>query len=581
MSSNLTQLELAYEHADRLVDALWADPVAAQRDWDAELASLTVSVQASRLRDSTARRAALDGAPGAGSLLAAAEVLGGAKALTAEQADDPAFVDRFGDGVVSAFAAAHRIASHAVWLEVVAAARLLAMRAGRTPSLPRRSSRSRSGRAQRDDENSLVDDEVIAELALAAGMASGMAASRVDAARALVLDDRLPATAALLEQGLLDWARVAAVLGRTRDLSATSARAVEALLYATAGLHGRGLTRFENALDAALLAVDADAVQARRRRAKRDRRVGIRTERDGSALFTARGPAEALVAAFNGIDAAARCKRAEGDPRTLDQLRHDLFVTASTSGYLPVPASALPVPAGCIAEARPDAAPRTVSGQAAALAVSDDAGGRGAADERQGADQRPWFVDTWPDVEVRVNVTVSAETLMGLTDDAGVLHGYGPIPAQVVRDLVTNGVFRCLVVDGGHGTVLGVGRSTFTPGYAPGERLRLLAEHAFPVCDIPGCKRSGGRCDLDHQLPHAAGGATCICNIRPLCRTHHRLKTAGLLVPVWTGPPGQPGSTLTWVTRTGRAYTVVDHAPVPHQRFPTRVPVVEHGPPPC
>ena len=32
-------------------------------------------------------------------------------------------------------------------------------------------------------------------------------------------------------------------------------------------------------------------------------------------------------------------------------------------------------------------------------------------------------------------------------------------------------------------------------------------------------------CDHDHVVPHGDGGATCDCNIAPLCRRHHRLKT--------------------------------------------------------
>jgi hypothetical protein len=602
------QHALAFAAADRLVEEQWADPAAAQRDWDGELAGLKASLEAGTRLDSLARRRVLDGAPGAGSLLAAEEVLDGGAALTAEQAADARFVDVLGDGVVSAFTAAHRVSSYALWLEVAATARLLVARAGRTPSLPRR---ARSGRVVREDDDSLVDDEVAAELALAAGITVGMAASRVEAAKAFVVDGRLPATAALLQQGLLDWSRVAALLGRTRDLTVEGACAVEARLYATPNLWGRGLTRFEHALDAALLAVDADAVEARRRRLKRGRRVGIQTAPDGSAFFTATGPAEAIVAAYNGIDAAARHQRSEGDPRTLDQLRVDMFVTSSTSGHLPVPAEVLPIPPGCTAchcshagvaagagESAGPGSPAAqglsaASGSPASTPPGSSAAGSsetpgssatgdvaGTAVEHDEPD-RPWFTSEWPDVQVTVNVTVSAETLMGLTDEPGVLQGYGPIPAGAVRDLVTNGVFRCVVVDGDHGTVLGVGRSTFTAGYTPGARLKLLARYTFPMCDIPGCGRAGDRCDLDHQIPYVVGGPTCLCNVRPLCRAHHRLKTAGLLAPVWTGPPGHPDSALTWVTRTGRSSTTADHAaptvPVPQPPAPS---MIRHDTPP-
>ncbi|MBI4940771.1 MAG: HNH endonuclease, partial [Actinobacteria bacterium] len=268
-----------------------------------------------------------------------------------------------------------------------------------------------------------------------------------------------------------------------------------------------------------------------------------------------------ITAAYNGLDAAARYLRANGDPRTLDQLRHDLFVTGCTSGYLPVPADVLPVPAGCV----PTGGAPSTPGPEPTVAT-DDGTGRGAENAE---DFLPaWFTTTWPDVQVTVNVTVSAETLMGLVDDPGTLQGYGPIPADAIRDLVRNGVFRCLVVDGVHGTVLGVGKNTFSPGYVASERLKLLIERAHPTCTAPHCGKASWRCDLDHATPYAQGGATCGCNVRPLCRPCHRLKTAGLLVPEQRNDPGDPPGTITWTTRTGRTWTAVPHTPLPHAPLP-------------
>ncbi|WP_088315156.1 HNH endonuclease signature motif containing protein [Kineosporia sp. R_H_3] len=546
------QRALADVHAGRLVDEWWADPVAAQRDWDAELAALYDLVAADARRDALARRAVLDGAPGVGALRAAVQVLGGAAAWTPEQAGTVGFVDELQDGAISAFAAARRVANHALALEVAAAAQVVTAWAGRTPSLPRR---TRSGRLLMDDQDVLVDSAVATELAAAAGITVGMAASRIEAAAVLVIDKKLPLTAQALEQGRLDWARLRLVLSRTRDLTAENAQTVEAMLYATRGVLDGGIRRFENALTAAILAVDADAEAKRRTRNRKGRRVSIQTTDDGGALFTAVGPGEAITAAYNGLDAAARYLRANGDSRTLDQLRHDLFVTGCTSGYLPVPADTLPIPAGCIRTGTTTSTPTTTP------AVAPDTGGN-PIDGTQEPSAPQWFTTTWPDVRVTVNVTVSAETLMGLIDAPGTLQGYGPIPADAIRDLVTNGVFRCLVVDGQHGTVLGVGKNTFTPGYIASDRLKLLVEHAHPTCSTPWCSKAAWRCDADHQKPFADGGPTCECNVRPLCRTCHRLKTAGLLVPEQRNRPGDPPGTTTWTTRTGRAYTALPHAPL-------------------
>ncbi|MBI4940478.1 MAG: DUF222 domain-containing protein [Actinobacteria bacterium] len=415
-----------------------------------------------------------------------------------------------------------------------------------------------------DDQDVLVDGSVALELAVAAGVTQGKAAALVDAATTLIIDGRLPLTVQALREGRLDWARLRMVVTRTRDLTAENARAVEALLYRTRGVLEGGVRRFDTALTAAMLAVDADAEANRRRRNRKGRRVSIQTTDDGAALFTAVGPGEAVTAAYNGLDAAARYLRAHGDPRTLDQLRHDLFVTGCTSGYLPVPADVIPVPTSCASTTSPAAAPGPVatsesSPTGSAARVDDAAGSEAAAD-----DSGPqWFATTWPDVQVAVNITVSAETLMGLVNDPGTLHGYGPIPADAIRDLVTHGVFRCLVVDGEHGTVLGVGKNTYSPGYVASERLKLLVEHAYPTCTGPHCGKAAWRCDIDHQTPYAQGGATCECNTRPLCRTCHRLKTAGLLVPEQRHHPGDPPGTITWTTRTGRAYVARPRAPLP------------------
>ena len=62
-----------------------------------------------------------------------------------------------------------------------------------------------------------------------------------------------------------------------------------------------------------------------------------------------------------------------------------------------------------------------------------------------------------------------------------------------------------------------------------------IAEHValrdqtcvFPWCTRPAraCRPGGHGCDGDHVVPRAKGGPTCSCNIAPLCRRHHRLKT--------------------------------------------------------
>ena len=64
----------------------------------------------------------------------------------------------------------------------------------------------------------------------------------------------------------------------------------------------------------------------------------------------------------------------------------------------------------------------------------------------------------------------------------------------------------------------------------------------FPWCTRPArrLRPDQHRCDCDHVVPYGKGGATCACQIAPLCRRHHRLKTHG----GWTYTILEPGSYL-------------------------------------
>ncbi len=78
-------------------------------------------------------------------------------------------------------------------------------------------------------------------------------------------------------------------------------------------------------------------------------------------------------------------------------------------------------------------------------------------------------------------------------------------------------------------------------------RLRTRVDLLHPHCVYPWCTRPSRRCDHDHQVPHADGGASCDCNLAPLCRRHHRLRThAGWRYTsldettyLWSDPHGQ------------------------------------------
>jgi hypothetical protein len=56
-------------------------------------------------------------------------------------------------------------------------------------------------------------------------------------------------------------------------------------------------------------------------------------------------------------------------------------------------------------------------------------------------------------------------------------------------------------------------------------RLASVIDLRDHTCVFPWCTRPARRCDHDHTVEHSVGGQTCSCNIAPLCRRHHRMKT--------------------------------------------------------
>ena len=74
------------------------------------------------------------------------------------------------------------------------------------------------------------------------------------------------------------------------------------------------------------------------------------------------------------------------------------------------------------------------------------------------------------------------------------------------------------------------------------------------TCVFPWCTRPARRCDTDHVIPARTPGAiTCGCNLAPLCRRHHRLKTHS----PWTYLVLDPGTYL-WTSPHGLRF-VRDH----------------------
>lgn len=85
--------------------------------------------------------------------------------------------------------------------------------------------------------------------------------------------------------------------------------------------------------------------------------------------------------------------------------------------------------------------------------------------------------------------------------------------------------------------------------YEVPDRLRVRVDARDLGCVFPHCRRPASRCDHDHAVPHASGGSTCSCNLAPLCRRHHRLKTH----TAWSYTVLEPGVYL-WRSPHGSVY---------------------------
>jgi hypothetical protein len=149
--------------------------------------------------------------------------------------------------------------------------------------------------------------------------------------------------------------------------------------------------------------------------------------------------------------------------------------------------------------------------------------------------------------EIQVGVTLP--TLLGLRDDPGHLHGYGPIPAGMVRDLLgeEGTTLRRLIIDPVDGRLIDYGRAR----YRPDARLTAVVRARDRTCRFPDCPRPGEWCDIDHSHEWDSGGETSERNCHLLCRRHHRLKT----FTRFRYAVDESTGTVTWTTPLGFTYT--------------------------
>jgi len=305
------------------------------------------------------------------------------------------------------------------------------------------------------------------------------------------LAHRLPKTLRQLDRGAISYLHARALTDAVTALDDRTVTEVERRVLPKAT--EQTLANFKTSVRRAVTTFAPARAEQQREQAMAERQVCITPREDGMAELWALLPAEGAAAVSAAIDALASARSAD-DPRTADQRRADALVELG------------------IAALHDPHLPRA-----------------------QG--MRP-----------AVQVTIALSTLLGVDDQPGELAGQGPIPASVARRIAADptGTWRRLVTDP-TGRLLDYGTSTYRP---PADLTRFVTARD-QTCTFPGCRRPAHRCDLDHEIPASAGGATSADNLAVLCRRHHRAKhEAG-----WQVRRNQQTGTSHWTSPTGHRYT--------------------------
>jgi hypothetical protein len=306
---------------------------------------------------------------------------------------------------------------------------------------------------------------------------------------ALELHRRLPRLFDMLASGQIDVKRAKVIERGTMHLSDATAQTIVDTIAEIASESTTGELRAR--LKSLCIETDPDEAKDRYEAAVVNRRIVIEATDAGTADLHAYDlPADQAAAIGNRIHTAAKSLHGtDGESRTMDQLRSDVLLD-----YL--------------------------------NGISRDAATSGGS----------------------VDLTVTMKTLTGLADHPGELAGFGPVIADVARQVANdkNGNLRILICD----EVTGEPTHIVTPTRQPSAQQRRRVQARNQTCVFPGCRMPAKGCDIDHTVAVADGGETCDCNLAPLCRHDHCIKHQH----GWTYQR-LPDGTSQWTTRLGHTYT--------------------------
>lgn len=308
---------------------------------------------------------------------------------------------------------------------------------------------------------------------------------------AVAVVERLPTVHQALAAGSIDLPKARVIC----DGVAAPESAVAERVVAEVSGEAPGLTtgRLRMRLRRLAIAVDPEAARRRQAQGVAERRLERELLSDGTAVLAGMHlPPDRAAAAAARVDALVRAAKRTGDGRSLDQLRADTFLDLLEGVHA----------------------------------------GHSAGDARGS-----------------VELTVPLTTLVGLSEHAGELGGWGPVIADVARQVAAQrrkASWRFSVTDRTGGLVHSVATRR-RPVIADAEFVKARDR----TCRAPGCRAPARRADLDHIRDWADGGATTPANLAALCRHDHRLKHEG----GWRHRPIAPG-VFAWTSALGHTYLV-------------------------
>jgi len=315
---------------------------------------------------------------------------------------------------------------------------------------------------------------------------------------------RLPRTAMLLRDGVIDHTRAKALVGALGHLEAAVAAQVEAEVLEGLGPHtrlaevptARRLRRRAEEVAARL----APEVEARRREHnRRERAASMSVPEAGRGVLTLDGPVDKVAECMSAIGQRAEQARREGAAGPIEALRFDAAVELLTSS--------------------PD--------------------GRAPAG-------RPLL-----------QLVVPFSSLFGFDDAPGHAVALGPLPAsagqplvlpaEVLRELAAScEELERVLTDPVTGLALEAERRRYPFGPRGKAQLRLRDGG----CRAPGCDTPAGACDADHIPPWPAGESVPSHGALE-CRRHHNGSTHLGFSVTLDGATG----VVTWTTPLGGVYT--------------------------